>query len=96
VRETLSRPTDLPNTQRRKPRPLPRLTAIEGSVGSGRAVSLPEDLVREDSVQNLPLELAFLVLIERAHAHVPIRCPATAASQPLPVRLSSRAVLQDS
>jgi threonine dehydrogenase-like Zn-dependent dehydrogenase len=34
VRQTLSRPTNLPNTQRHKPSPLPGFTTVEGSQGT--------------------------------------------------------------
>jgi hypothetical protein len=41
------------------------------SVSSGLDVSLPRGFVRDDPVQNLAVELAFLVLVRRADAHVP-------------------------
>ena len=41
------------------------------SVSCGLAVSLPEAPVREDSVQNLAFELAFLILVKSAYSDVP-------------------------
>jgi hypothetical protein len=57
------------------------------SPSSGLAVSLSEALsVREDPLQNLAFQLAFLVLAQRAHANVPDPLSATGASNTHPVR----------
>lgn len=52
------------------------------SVRSGLVVSLPE-VLSVNTVQDLAFKLAFLVLVEGAHAHIPDSLSATDASKPV-------------
>jgi hypothetical protein len=53
-------------------------------------------LVCENPVKNQAFELAFLVLVQRAHPRVSDLLPAHGASNPRPVRLGSRFVPEES
>ena len=44
-------------------------------------------LVREDPIQDLAFELALLVLVQRAHAHVPDPLTSHSCLQPLPCQI---------
>lgn len=65
-------------------------------LGQLRPVCVPAGgLVREYAVQNLAFELAFLVLVQRAHAYISDPLSSHRCLQPHPVRLSSRPLSEE-